>query len=159
MPLTLGDHDNSVSGTAVEPGVYSGIIESVSIVMENGIPKLTENGKESVDVAIRVDREITLRRRMSISFGQNSANGQWAVLAKFIEVATGIKCGDKAQRTVTDDALIGQLVRCVVETSDRGYSNITSFLPAQKDAQKPRTASGLSKKNEDANPFDDELEF
>lgn len=143
MPLVIGDH--AKGGNAVEPGVYSGIIESVTLVMENGSPKLTQNGKELLDVSIRVSRDLTLNRRMAISYGQNKADKKWAVLAKFIEAATGIRCGDKEQRKVTDDDLIGKTIRCTVEINENDYADVVSFMPpasSSSSASKP-TQSGL----------------
>ena len=134
---TFGTYDKTSAGVEMEPGMYDGIIESATVVREqDGELKVTEYGKNLVRVAVRLDRDMILNRTMSISLGQNKANGQYAVFAKFIEAATGIKCGDKAQRNVTDEDLRGKRVRIVVEQNDKGYMDITSFMPAARAARK-----------------------
>lgn len=153
MSTAFGTYDKSSGGVDMDPGMYDAIIESASLVYENGVPKESQNGKNLVKVAVRIDRETVLNRTMSISFGQNKANGQWAVFAKFIEAATGIKCGDKTQRNVTEDELRGKRVRIVVEQNDNGYMDITSFMPPGKSSARPQPAPAVSNDDE---PFFDE---
>ena len=151
MPEVFGQHERSnAPSESIEPGMYDATIESVRLVRNaDGTPKVTENDKEQADVKF-LTSEGVVSRRYSISFGQNRSTGQYALFAKFIEAATGVKCGDSAQRKVTDSDLAGKSVRIVTDINERGYANVTSVL-APKNT--PRTEP-----NPDANPFDGEEE-
>ena len=135
--MPLGDFDKS-GGTAVDPGMYDAIIESAHVLYENGLPKVNDNGKNLIDVMFVLDTETKLRRRYTISFGQNSQTKAYAAFAKVIEAALGIRAGDPAQKAVEEESFAGQRVRIVVETNDRGYSDIVTVMPpATKSTPRP----------------------
>jgi hypothetical protein len=126
----FGDYDANAT-PVVEPGMYFAMIKSADIVTDNGIPKVNDNGKNLVDVLFIVG-EYTLKRRYTISFGQNTQNKQWSAFAKMLEATTGVRCGDPAQKSLDEEELRGRECRVVVDTNDRGYSDITNVLPAPK---------------------------
>lgn len=135
MPTVFGEHATSDSYAVIEPGMYDATIESVSLVRNaDGTPKETENGKEQADVRFLTEQG-PVRRRYSISFGQNQSNGLYAQFAKFIEAATGVKCGDSGQRKVSDTMLVGKNVRIVVDINERGYNNVTNVMAPAKGAR------------------------
>lgn len=139
--MPFGEYDSNAT-PSVDPGVYDAIIESASLVYEttNGVttPKRNDNGKALFDVFFTIDASTKLKRRYSISFGQNTTNKQWSAFAKMLEVATGVRCGDPVQKELDDHDLVGKRVRIVVETNDRGYADVSNVLPSAK--QNGRTA-------------------
>jgi hypothetical protein len=158
MGVTFGEYANEGGASGLDNGMYDATIKSAALVMENGQPKATQDGKKQVDVFFQIDAETTVKRRYSISFGQNSATKTWAAFAKLIEAATGVKCGEKAQRQVTDMELVGRPVRIVIETNDRGYSDVANVMAApqrQVAKQKPQPVVEpvTDEQLEDAIPF------
>jgi len=131
VSISFGSHDHSSgSSSQVEPGMYDATIDSVSLVKDaSGLPMVDQYGKEKAQVKFETT-EGPLSRRYTISFGKNNQTGQYAAFAKFIEAATGIKCGDNRQRQVTDSELVGKRVRIVADLSDDGkYTNVTNVMP------------------------------
>ncbi len=127
MPIRFGDLAPA-GGIKLDNGMYDATIAKIVIVMENGAPKKNDNGKPLLDVFYQLDEENTIKRRYSVSLGQNSANKQWAAFAKVIEAATRVKCGDPGQQDVTDEQMIGRAVRIVIEQNDRGYADVVNVL-------------------------------
>jgi hypothetical protein len=158
MAIKFGEYASS-GGISLDAGMYNATIKSAAMVMENGQPKATQDGKNQVDVFFEIDQDTTVKRRYSISFGQNTATKEWAAFSKMIEAATFVKCGDPAQRDVTDSELVGRAVRIVIEANDRGYSDVKLVMPAPQQAQakaKPvPIAAGSSTEylEEDSIPF------
>lgn len=146
---TFGQYANETSSVNLEPGMYPAMIHTADLVLEEGTPKVTENGKNLVDVVFVVDRENKPRRRYTISFGQNKSNGQWSAFAKFLEAATGLKCGDKAQRTITAEQLTGKTVRIVVAENDRGYMDVQNVLPPGKKPQEAQKTQPMTPEPDD----------
>ena len=137
MPEVFGEHDHSESsGQHVEPGMYDATIDSVSLVKDaSGLPMVDQYGKEKAQVKFETT-EGPLSRRYTISFGKNNQSGQYAAFAKFIEAATGVKCGESRQRKVTDVELVGKHVRVVADRSDDGrYVNVTNVMPPARRAK------------------------
>jgi hypothetical protein len=157
MSLTFGDRVQRE--TNIEPGMYDATISKVELVTENGEPKLNKTGKEQVDVYFDVQGE-TAKRRYAISFGQNSETKAWSGLAVVIKAATGIECGNKDQRTVTDRDMVGKPVRIVLEENG-DYINVTNVMAPAKGARvapKPQP-SGLSVPAEDDSFDPDQIPF
>lgn len=122
----------------VEEGRYPATITKAEI-QRNPDGTAIENqwGKTQILFHFELENEtdaaggpIELRRKLSISYGAMA--GAYAPLAMLIQAATGIKCGDKAQRNVTTEQLVG--ARLLVDTEnvekdDKTYTNVTGFKP------------------------------
>ncbi len=162
MPVVFGEYA-SENVTALDPGMYDATINAVSLVMNGSEPAITQNGKKQVDVFFDVEGE-QVKRRYSISFGQNTTNKQWSAFAKLIEVVTNIKCGDEGQRHVNDGQLINKRVRIVVETNDRGYSDVSNVMrspqPQAQTKSRPQPVAAVNDAaGEESSGETDEIPF
>jgi hypothetical protein len=121
----------------VKNGSYPATIVGAQIVKENGQVKYhPESGKASVDVTFQLDitndegNPVELRRRMGLTYGKNRKTGAYSNWATFLETATGIACGDKAQGHVGEEALVGRRLTVRVkrvESNGNTYSNVVDF--------------------------------
>jgi hypothetical protein len=149
MSLTFGDRVQR--DTTLEPGMYDATISKVELVTEpSGEPKLNKSGREQIDVHFDVEGQ-SAKRRYAISFGQNSETKAWSGLSTVIQAATGIKCGEKDQRSVNDRDLVGKAVRIVLEENG-DYINVTTVMPASKTAKpasKPQPSALGSEPDDD----------
>jgi len=128
--------------TVIEPDVYPATITNAAVLMENGKAKINKYGKTQIAIGVLLDNEVgpdggpvELRRTLSISYGRNNASGNYSELAKLIEAACDVACGDAAQRHVTTEQLIGKHLRVQTTNTDKDgriYTNIAGFLAPRK---------------------------
>jgi hypothetical protein len=132
LDWTFGDHVDKPA--VIDAGIYAGIIESVTLVMDSATkePKVNENGKKSIDVAVRIDRDTVLKTRITISFGKNNQSQKWARMAQFVAAVTGIPCGNPDQAAIGPKDIVGNKCRIMVTVNENGYNNIDSFQPPAK---------------------------
>ena len=136
--MPFGDYAQA-SGAAVEDGVYDATVTSAKIVKDDkGLPKKNDNGKCQCDVVFDLGGDVEIRRRYSISFGQNRQNGQWAAFAKFLAVIAGTQPTDPRIELMEPEELVGKRCRVVVSTNERGYNNVDNVLPPEKGSGKPK---------------------
>lgn len=135
MP-SLGDFDTSTpAGKGTFEGPFKGVIEDAVLVKnDDGSPYLSAYGKHQIDVFVVVNPELTLKRRMSVSFGQ--MGNQYAALAELIQAALGIPCGDPKQRKVQLADLAGKPIGGMAVINERGYTDIIKWRAASKGAAK-----------------------
>jgi len=130
------------AGATVEDGVYSATVTKAKVVLDDsGVPKKNDNGKCSIDVTFDLGEECEVRRRYSISFGQNRTNGQWAAFAKFLAVVSGTQPSDPRLALMEPEELLGKKCQVVISTNDKGYSNVDNVLAAKKATGKPQPSA------------------
>ena len=138
----------------IEDDVYAGQITKCFVLMDEKNPALAamnEWGKNQIQIVVQLEEldddgnPIELRRRLNISYGQTA--GTYSALAQLIQAATGVKCGEKAQRNVTTEQLQGARLRvqtAAVSKDERTYINITGFFaPKKSGAIPPGTPTAL----------------
>jgi hypothetical protein len=160
--------------STVPDDIYEATITHASVVMDKDAPNIPATdkwGKNRLLVKVELDTEtddaggpIELRRQFAISYGQTG--GTYAALANLIQAVTGIKNGDKAQRNVTTEELVGKKLRvqtATVERDDKTYTNIVAtFAPkkAREVALAPAPAPRASAQQvADEAALDDEIPF
>ncbi len=136
MSNGFGQYESARTGPKVdlEDGIYSALVREAELVRDEKGAPVESYGKKQVVVRFMVDRDIELRRKYSISYGQNKENGKWAAWASFIEAATGIKCGSPEQKDIGPGDLENIEVRIMVKENDRGYMDIVDVLQPRKKA-------------------------
>jgi hypothetical protein len=174
MPA-IGQYAAQSSYAAVPDDIYEAEITSAEIVMDKTDPRIPETdkwGKNRIRIRFALDDQIgddggpvELSRLFAISYGATA--GTYAALANLIQATTGIKCGDKAQRNVTTEQLVGKALRVQVanvEKDDKTFCNVVgTFAPKAKPAAArpapvaaPKTAAaklGLDDDDLDSIPF------
>lgn len=169
MP-SIGSYAPPVDYSSVPDDIYEATIASASIVMEKDqptVPLIDKFGKSRVLVKFTLDNEtgndggsVELRRQFAISYG--ATGGTYAALAQLIQAATGIKCGDKAQRNVTTEQLQGARLRvqtATVEKDDKTYTNVVATFPPKAQGARPAAQTkaaaslGLADDDLDEIPF------
>lgn len=135
----FGQYDNrSGAGETMKPGVYAAEIVKADVKREQGgaVVKDRASGKVKFELIVRVSgpKHVgeNLKRTMTVTFGQNQESGQYATFARFIETATGIPCGDPAQKAVGPDDLTGKKLSVMVKPGN-GYNNIVDFLAHEEE--------------------------
>lgn len=154
---------------SVPDDIYPATITHASVVMDKDNPNMPATdkwGKNRLLVKFELDDEkddaggpIELRRQFAISYGQTG--GTYAALANLIQAATGIKNGDKAQRHVTTEELVGKKVRvqtATVEKDDKTYTNVVGTFAPKKAAVAARPVISQQQIDDEA-PIDDDLPF
>ena len=68
-----------------------------------------------------------------------SQDGNYGPFAQFIEAATGIRCGDVAQKKIGREDLRGRMIRALVKHAN-GYNNVTEFVTDGAPAARPAPA-------------------
>jgi hypothetical protein len=131
LDTPFGEYHESPSTCHLEDATYDGIIAKMSLRMRNGQPERDDFDHKRVSVVVNVATStgnIPLQRTMSMTF-EASGSGDWSQFSQFIEAATGIPCGDPAQRRVTPRQIANSPIR--VETkynSRKAKTNIEKFL-------------------------------
>jgi hypothetical protein len=152
MPVMPAPVEKPTSASVLDNDVYAATITLAKPVMENGTFAITENGKAQVDLRFQLDDEqddegnpiVLYRSKMAVSYGQYA--GKWADWAALIAAALGIVEGDKAQRNVDTDELVGKKVRVqtakVASTKGDGkvYVNCVGYLAPKKAKPAPVAA-------------------
>jgi hypothetical protein len=128
------ESDNS----ELDEGEYQAQIVKVEMPKdpETGQPLISFD-KNVCDVTFAVEGA-KIKRRYSISFGQNSQTGSWAAFAELIAAATGIPCGAKNQRRIGVADLEGQECRVVFkrqEKNGKSYLNVVQVLGPRRAAR------------------------
>jgi hypothetical protein len=145
MPIVFGNYSSEGAASDIEEGEHPALISRAELVVdEHGEPAILKpmpgykgGPKHQCDVtfAINGSEAETVRRRYSISYGQNNQTGAWAGWAELIAAAVGIPCGAKNQRQVTDEDLLGQWCRVVLKNEDKSgktYLNVKTVLGPKK---------------------------
>jgi hypothetical protein len=167
MP-SIGQYAKQKLANLIEDDLYSGVISHCEVVMDPTNPKVAlvdQWDKNRLLIKVVLDGPVDdaggpveLRRQLAISYGQSA--GTYSALAQLIEAATGIKRGDKAQRHVTTEELVGKAIRvqtAVVEKDDRTFVNIVGFLAPKKPREAIRAM--LQDDPDETIVSDDELPF
>lgn len=168
--MPFHDYAPDAAGSNVDDGVYAATIKSAKIVTdENGLPKKNENGKCACDVTFDLGEDIEVRRRFSISFGQNRTNGQWAAFAKFLAAVSGLNPSDPRLGMMEPEELIGKRCQVVIEKNEKGYSDVANVLAAKRPTQRlaemaeaatsGRAAQAQARPKPQPQPVDDEDRF
>jgi hypothetical protein len=157
LDTPFGEYHEAPSTCHLEDATYDGTISKMSLRMRNGQPERDEFDHKRVSVIVNVATstgDIPLQRTMSMTFDQ-SDNGVWSQFAQFIEAASGIPCGDPAQRKVTPRTVINAPIRVVTKyNSSKAKTNIEKFLrPAtQRPGPTPGHGNTLPGPRRDAAP-------
>lgn len=156
MPA-IGQYAAQTTYAAVPDDIYEATICHASVVMDTANPALPATdkfGKNRLLVKFELDNEVDdaggpveLRRQFAISYG--ATGGTYAALAQLIQATMGVKCGDKAQRHVTTEELVGKKLRvqtATVDKDDKTFCNVIGTFapkkpPALAVAPAPRPAA------------------
>ena len=119
------------SAVAID-GAFTATIKNMEVIAsEKPRMKITV----TIDDGSEFDGE-TLTRVGGISFGMNSESKKWAWFAQYIQAATGIPCGDPAQKKAPKESMVGKRVRIkVMHDDEKGYNNIIAFGAIQAQAR------------------------
>lgn len=154
LDTPLGTFDTTPGSTPVADGYYAGNIKAITPrCVRGGQPELDENGKRRVTIEVDLEDGTALQRTTSIAFGKNSKKNQYSQWAQFIEAATGVRCGDPAQRQYTARELISLPIG--VRTKFSGsWTDIEEFVPVDRvKARVPlQTARTQPQRAQGANP-------
>lgn len=134
--------------TKVKNGSYPATVISAAVVMENGHAKVikSDNGaeKKMVKVLFHLDESddegnpIELTRTFGLTYGKNRQTGAWSGWAQFLEAATHVVGGDKAQYHIGNEELAGKRLSLRIKnvTTDQGskFSNVVDFEPIDEEA-------------------------
>lgn len=147
MPIMPAPVEKPTTASVLDNDVYPATITLARPVMDpaTGSFAITENGKAQVDLRFQLDDEqddegnpiVLYRSKMAVSYGQYA--GKWADWSTLIAAALGIPEGDKAQRNVDTDALMGKKVRVqtakVASTKGDGkvYVNCVGYLAPKRE--------------------------
>jgi hypothetical protein len=136
MSEAFGAYDKASATATVPDGTYAVTVKSVQVVKRNGEPLIEpKSGKVKIAIVVTVasgeHAGVDLKRTTTVSYGQNTENGHYAVLASFIEAAGGPKCGDPEQKKIGEAQLKGKPLLVTVLENDKGYADIVRFKPAQ----------------------------
>lgn len=143
MDTPLGTFDATPGSTPVADGFHGGAVKAITPIMKRGGEyDRDDNGKIRVKIEVDLEDGTALQRTTSIAFGKNSKNNKFSQWAQFIEAATGIPCGDAAQRQVTGRELQG--VAIGVRTRFTGsWTDIEEFVAYERVAnQRPPQGAG-----------------
>jgi hypothetical protein len=131
LDTPFGEYHESPSTCHLEDATYDGIIAKMSLRMRNGQPERDDFDHKRVSVVVNVATStgyIPLQRTMSMTF-EASGSGDWSQFSQFIEAATGIPCGDPAQRRVTPRQIANSPIRVETQYNSRkAKTNIEKFL-------------------------------
>lgn len=135
--MPFHDYAADSVGSNVDEGVYNATIKSAKIVLDdNGLPKKNDNGKCACDVTFDLGSDTEVRRRYSVSFGQNRTNQQWAAFAKFLAAISGMPPSDPRLGMMEPEELLGKRCQVVIEKNDKGYSDVANVLAAKRPTER-----------------------
>ena len=140
MSDSFGNHVREESGLDLDEGEHAALISKAVLPRDDEGAFIESYGKTVCDVSFAIDGDEsqTVRRRYSISFGQNTQSGAWAAFAELLAAACGVPCGAKNQRQLGTEDLEGQNVRVVlkrVEKNGKSYLNVVNVLAPRKGAR------------------------
>ncbi len=157
--------------TKVKNGSYPATVIEAALVMENGHPKVlkSDNGaeKKMVKVVFHLDdpasgdgNPIELSRTFGLTYGKNRQTGSWSGWAQFLEAATHVAGGDKAQYHIGNEELAGKRLSLRIKnvTTDQGskFSNIVDFEPIEDEPPSAAVPAKFVHKAADVDPAEAE---